>query len=62
MGVRSCLHTAPRSFELDDSGKARGAGLPGDELATILDAAKGCPNFAITVLVDDAIAFDPFKD
>jgi len=58
MGVRSCLHVAPGSFELDGM-TARGVTDPGDDVATLVEAAAACPNFAITVEVDGELVFDP---
>ena len=59
MGARSCIHAAPASFALDATGVAQGLAEPGDSLDAVLEAARACPNFAITVLVDGEVVFDP---
>lgn len=60
MGVEACVHAAPMSFVIE-GGVARGFAEPEDPLEAVLEAARACPNFAITVLVDGAVAFDPSK-
>jgi ferredoxin len=59
MGIRSCVQTAPGSFVMQDGTVSRGVDEPADELATVLDAAASCPNFAITVAVGSEVVFDP---
>ena len=59
MGVRSCMQIAPASFVLESGKIARGVVPPVDDLEVILEAAAACPNFAITVVVDGDIVFDP---
>ncbi|HEX4218818.1 MAG TPA: ferredoxin [Acidimicrobiales bacterium] len=59
MGIRSCVQTAPGSFVIEDGKISRGVDEPTDELATVLDAAASCPNFAITVVVGNEVVFDP---
>ncbi len=59
MGIRSCVQTAPGSFVIQDGNISHGVDEPTDELATVLDAAAACPNFAITVAVGDELVFDP---
>jgi ferredoxin len=59
MGVRSCVHAAPGSFVIEGANVARGVAEPADDLDAVLDAARSCPNFAITVAVGGQIVFDP---
>lgn len=59
MGVQSCIRVAPASFVIERGIIARGAAEPGDELAVLLEAAASCPNFAITVVADGEVVFDP---
>jgi ferredoxin len=59
MGVQSCVHAAPGSFVIDRAKVARGLAEPADDLEAVLDAARSCPNFAITVEVDGDVVFDP---
>jgi ferredoxin len=59
MGIRSCVQTAPGSFIIQDGTISHGVDEPTDELATVLEAAAACPNFAITVAVGDEVVFDP---
>lgn len=62
MGVRSCVMTARQSLRFDrEIGKARPLDQPADELSAIVEAAASCPNFAITVVVDGVVVFDPEK-
>jgi ferredoxin len=58
MGVQSCVRTAPGSFTVEGN-VARGVDQPADDLATVIDAARYCPNFAITVAADGGVVFDP---
>jgi ferredoxin len=58
MGVQSCVRVAPGSFHID-GGRAYGVSDPTDDLATVLEAAEACPNFAITVECDGETVFDP---
>ena len=60
MGVEACVHAAPMSFVVE-GGVARGLDNPEDGLEAVLEAARACPNFAITVFVDGAVVFDPSK-
>jgi ferredoxin len=59
MGIRSCVQTAPGSFVIQEGNISHGIEEPTDELATVLDAAAACPNFAITVAVGNELVFDP---
>jgi ferredoxin len=59
MGIRSCVQTAPGSFVIQDGNISRGVDEPRDELATVVEAAAACPNFAITVVVGNEVVFDP---
>jgi ferredoxin len=59
MGIRSCLQTAPGSFVIQDGNISHGVDEPTDDLATVLDAAAACPNFAITVALGNEVVFDP---
>jgi len=59
MGIRSCMRIAPGSFVIQDGNISHGVDEPTDELATVLDAAAACPNFAITVAVGNEVVFDP---
>jgi ferredoxin len=59
MGIRSCVQTAPGSFVIQDGNISHGVDEPTDELATVLEAAAACPNFAITVAVGNELVFDP---
>jgi ferredoxin len=52
MGAGDCVFTAPAVFELDGDRKAVVRDAAAAEKEAILEAANGCPNFAITVIVD----------
>ena len=52
LGAQRCLYLAPAVFDLNGNGQAEvidPAGLPDEEL---IEVARQCPNFAITVLRD----------
>ena len=55
LGAQRCLYLAPAVFDLDANGQAEvvdAAGLPEEEL---IEVARQCPNFAITVLRDGQV-------
>lgn len=47
--ARACVRRAPRTFSLDAEGKSTVAVSPGDDEASIREAANACPFFAIEV-------------
>lgn len=47
--LAACLGIAPNTFELDMEGKAVIKNADGDDIKTIIEAAKGCPVNAIFV-------------
>jgi ferredoxin len=61
MGAQRCLYLAPRTFALDPRGVAvvlDAGALPENEL---IEVARQCPNFAITVVRDgDVLVGDDF--
>jgi ferredoxin len=52
MGTGECVFTAPTVFELDRDRKAVVKDATAADQESILEAANGCPNFAITVTDD----------
>lgn len=50
MGSGNCQFWAPNVFDLDDEGVAVVVDLAGDPRNKIVNAARGCPTQAITVL------------
>ena len=48
-GAGECATRAPASFALDGEARAILRKAPGDAEATLLRAARACPNFAISV-------------
>jgi ferredoxin len=48
-GARACVRRAPATFSLDAQRKVVITRQPGDAEHAILDAARACPNFALTV-------------
>ncbi len=48
-GAAECFFRAPKTFELDDEGKASVRDPREDDDETVLSAARSCPNFAISV-------------
>jgi ferredoxin len=53
IGTQQCERRAPHTFALDERRKAVVRDPPGDPLETILEAANGCPAFAIRVVRGD---------
>ncbi|MBI3956987.1 MAG: ferredoxin [Candidatus Kerfeldbacteria bacterium] len=53
IGAADCAIIAPETFALDDEGKAVLKNPQGNDLATILEAAKSCPVACIYVFDDD---------
>ncbi len=51
-GARACTLRAPRTFALDEAGKAVVTDPAGEPESAILDAARSCPNFAIELTRD----------
>lgn len=49
IGCGTCLALAPKSFQWDVENKAESINPPGDDAATVKDAASACPVQAITV-------------
>jgi len=47
LGARACTRRAPGSFRLDADRKALFVEPPGDDEETVLEAVRGCPNFAL---------------
>ncbi len=47
-----CVHRAPGTFKLGDDGKAQAQSPPTEPESAVLEAARGCPNFAIAVSRD----------
>jgi ferredoxin len=48
-GARACVRRAPATFSLDVQRKVVIARAAGDPDEVILDAARACPNFALSV-------------
>lgn len=51
MGAQECMEVAPGVFRPDDAGKATVHDPAAADLDTVIEAARRCPNFAITVEV-----------
>ena len=51
-GAGECVWHAPNSFTIDETIRSVPASPPGDDEETLLAAARGCPNMAITVFRD----------
>jgi len=49
IGCGTCIAIAPKSFKLDEGGKADPIDPPGDNEETIKEAAESCPVQAIEV-------------
>jgi ferredoxin len=47
IGCGTCVAIAPKSFKLNDEGKAEAIEPPGDKEATIKEAIDSCPVAAI---------------
>jgi len=52
ISAADCVAIAPDTFELDEEGKAKVKEPMGDDLNTILEAAKACPVACIYVYDD----------
>jgi ferredoxin len=48
-GARACVRRAPATFSLDAQRRVVVAAAPRDAVQTIVDAARACPNFALSV-------------
>jgi ferredoxin len=48
-GARACVRRAPGTFALDAERRVTIAPAPRDPEATIVEAARACPNFALEV-------------
>ncbi len=53
ISAADCIAIAPNTFELDAEGKCVIKNVRGNELATILEAAKACPVACIYVYDDE---------
>lgn len=54
IGAATCVALASKAWELDDEAKARLLDSAGEESdQALIDAAKGCPVAAITIIDDD---------
>lgn len=52
MGTGECEHYAPGTFKIGDDGVSTVVSHDSDDEDAIVEAARRCPNFAITVLRD----------
>jgi ferredoxin len=52
MGAGECVFRAPHTFAFDTEGRSVVIGSGADDGEAVLDAARGCPNFAISVTRD----------
>ena len=53
-GARACTLLAPHTFAVDEARKAVVTDPAGDPDPLIRDAARSCPNFAITLTPDQS--------
>lgn len=53
ISAADCVAIAPKTFELDEEGKARVIGVDGDDQETILEAVKSCPVACIYIFDDN---------
>ena len=58
-GAGECVHIAPASFRIDETVTATALDPPRDGEASLIDAARSCPNGAIQ-LFRDGIEIDAF--
>ena len=52
MGAGECMFSAPEVFTADEQGKSVVLDPVGKPVEGVMDAARCCPNFAISVIVD----------
>lgn len=55
LGAQRCLYLAPSVFELGGSGQAEVVDLTAIGEAELVEIARQCPNFAITVVRDGEV-------
>jgi ferredoxin len=55
LGAQRCLYLAPGVFELDGSGQAEIVDMTAIGEAELVEVARQCPNFAITVVRDGEV-------
>lgn len=55
LGAQRCLYLAPGVFELDGSGQAEVVDLTTIAEEELVEIARQCPNFAITVVRDGEV-------
>ncbi len=48
-GTQACVRRAPGTFSIGSDGKSQATGAPAEDEATIREAARACPFFAIEV-------------
>ena len=55
LGAQRCLYLAPTVFELNASGQAEVLDPASISEAELIEVARQCPNFAITVIRDGEV-------
>jgi ferredoxin len=55
MSAGECIFRAPKTFAFGEDGRSTVIDPAGDDEETVIDAARSCPNFAISVRRDGEV-------